>query len=172
MTLPFRDPDNELSLNIAIVLLIIAVLGKTPRGKLLLNNERLLTCKYLLKNPLVLNKILAVCDKPRVSLRPHDEYSIASISMNSDSLHDGRKLKFLLQHAAALGLIKVSYRKVDGFLYDLSQEGLALTKELKGDYFESLNSYAEALIQLNSMATAKLNGLVESDRWEAIRESK
>jgi len=167
MILPYRSPDNELSLNVAIVILVIAILGKTPRGKLLLNNERLQVCLYLIKNPLVLNKILEALDKPRAKLLPHDEYSIASISMNVDSLHDGRKLKVLLQHAAAMGFINVCYRKVEGFVYDLSQNGQAMVEKLKGEYLDSLGSYAEALIQLNSLSTAKLSELVEKDRWGA-----
>lgn len=170
MTLPYQVPDNDLTLNVAILLVILAVLGKTPRGKLLLNNERLQLCFHFLKNPVILNTALAAHDRPRAHLKNYDEYSIASISRNLDPLHDSRRLKALLQRAAASNLISVGYRKAEGFMYDLSDAGRELVKQLEGEYYDSLRSYAQSLIHLNSVSTINLNSLVDSGRGGNARE--
>lgn len=170
MTLPYQVPDNDLTLNVAILLVILAVLGKTPRGKLLLNNERLQLCFHFLKNPLTLNTALAAHDRPRAHLQNYDEYSIASISKNLDPLHDSRRLKALLQRAAASNLITVEYRKAEGFMYDLSQTGMGLAEQLQGEYYDSLRSYATSLRHLNSVSTTNLNELVDSGRGGSDNE--
>lgn len=170
MTLPYQVPDNDLTLNIAILLVILAILGKTPRGKLLMNNERLQLSFHLLKNPVILNNVLAAYDKPRANLQNYDEYSIASISNNLDPLHDGYRLKTLLQRAAALKLIRVEYRKTEGFMYNLSQAGMALVEKLEGEYYESLRSYANSLSSLNTVTTTNLNDLIDKDRGASTHE--
>lgn len=170
MTLPYQVPDNDLTLNIAMLLVILAALGKTPRGKPLLNNERLQLCFHFLKNPVILNNALAAYDRPRAHLQKYDEYSIASISRNMDPLHDSRRLKALLQRAAALNLIRVEYRKTEGFMYDLSQAGMDLVERLDGEYYESLRLYAQSLAHLNSVSTVNLNELADSDRGGNIHE--
>ena len=170
MTLPYQVPDNDLTLNVAILLVILATLGKTPRGKLLLNNERLQICFHFLKNPVTLNIALAAYNRPRAQLQNYDEYSIASISKNLDPLHDSRRLKVLLQHASAMNLIRVEYRKTEGFMYDLSQAGIGLVEQLEGEYYDSLRSYAQSLTHLNSVPTTNLNELVDNDRGESTRE--
>lgn len=161
MNLPYRVPDNDLNLNISILLVTIAILGKTTRGKLLLNNERLRLCLYLVRNPVTLNAVLMSYDKPSVRLQSHDAYSVASISKNMDYLHDNRQLKILLQHAAALGVISVEYRKIEGFMYELSHIGMDIVEQLTGEYYVYLRSYAKALAQLNSVPTTSLNELVD-----------
>lgn len=168
MTLPYQVPDNDLTLNVAILLVILAVLGKTQRGKPLMNNERLQLTIHLLKNPVILNNALAAYDKPRARLQNYDEYSIASISNNLDPLHDSHRLKTLLQRAAALNLIRVEYRKTEGFMYDLSETGMALVGKLEGEYYDSLRLYAKALSSLNTVTTTNLNELIDKDRGGSI----
>jgi hypothetical protein len=163
-------PDNDLTLNIAILLVILAILGKTTRGKLLMNNERLQLCFHFLKNPVILNNALVAHDKPRAKLQNYDEYSIASIAKNFDPLHDSRRLKALLQRAASLNLITVEYRKAEGFMYDLSQIGMGLVEQLEGEYYDSLRSYAKSLTHLNSVSTTNLNEIVDNDRGRSNRE--
>lgn len=170
MILPYQIPDNDLTLNVAILLIILGILGKTPRRKLMLNNERIRLCFHLLKNPIVLNNLLTAYKKPPANLQNCDQYSIASISNNLDPLHDSHRLKILLQHAASLNLIKVAYRKFDGFMYDLSPEGQQLEKQLKGQYYDVLRTYALSLTHLNSISTTNLNELIDRDKGETAHE--
>lgn len=164
MTLPYKTPDNDLTLNIAILLLIIGILGKSTRGKLLLNNERLRLAFYLLKNPTRLNEILAINNKPSVKLQIHDEYSVASISHNADALYDDHSTKVLLQYAAASNFIEVDYRKTDGFMYSLSLAGSELIDRLEGEYYDHLRSCAQALSRLNTVPTSSLNEQADHNR--------
>jgi hypothetical protein len=170
MILPYQVPDNDLTLNVAILLIILGILGKTPRRKLMLNNERIRLCFHLLKKPIVLNNLLTAYNKPPTNLQSCDEYSIASISKNLDPLHDSHRLKILLQHVASLNLIKVEYRKLDGFMYELSSEGVELEKQLKGQYYDALRAYALSLTHLNSISTTNLNELIDRDKGENTHE--
>ncbi|MCZ8433915.1 ABC-three component system middle component 4 [Achromobacter ruhlandii] len=157
MKLPYRVPDNELTLNVAILLIIIFALGRSTRGKLLLNNERLRLFLYLLKNPIKLNELLICNEKSHATLQSHEEYSVASISNNADILYDDSVTKELLQYAAASHLLEVEYRKTDGFMYCLSPAGINVVNQLVGDYYDHLHLYANALAQLNAIPTSTLN---------------
>ncbi len=160
MTLPYQVPDNDLSLNVAILILVVFLLGKTERGKLLLNNERLQLSIYLLKNPIILNNVLVAYEKPSAYIHSYDAYSVASISNNIDFLHNIHQLKTLLQCAVTLNLINVKYRRIEGFMYELSQTGVVLVEKLNGEYYDSLRNYANSLCSLNQIATKNLNNLI------------
>lgn len=159
--LPYFVPDNEESLNFALILLIIGSLGATTRGKLLINNERLRACLYLIKNPIVMNRVLESLSRPVAILESYDEYSVAGIAKNVDSLHDDTRLKLYLLQLASLGFLKVIYKKATGFMYTLTTNGEAVERRMTGDYFNTVRSYVEAMQALNSVSTVNLNTAAE-----------
>jgi hypothetical protein len=155
--LPFFVPDHSEALNVGLLLLILRALGISQRKKWLLNQERLLAFLYLIKHPVVLAKLLGRLDLISPALALEDTHSVASLAVNVDALFDHAHLKRLLRHAASHGLIAVSYRKTDGFLYALSEAGQAAADTLRGDYFDKARRYLDALEQVNSLSTAALN---------------
>ncbi|BDB70591.1 MULTISPECIES: ABC-three component system middle component 4 [Comamonas] len=159
--LPYFIPDDEESLNLALILLIIRDLGATSRGKLLLNNERLRACLFLIKNPIIMNRVLASFSHPVANLEIYDEYSIAGIAINIDTLYDDHRLKRYLLQLASLDLLKVIYKKATGFMYTLTLEGERVERLIAGDYFNTARGYAKAIQALNSVSTANINAAVE-----------
>lgn len=160
--LPYFTPDDELSLNVGVLMLMLEKLAATSRGRLLLNNERLRAYLYLIKNPLILNRVLRTFDYPVARLEAYDEYSVASISANLDPLHDDHRLKRYLRVLAGYGFIDVKYKKTEGFLYKLSAKGKAIEKSIDDDYFCSVRSYMEAMVSLNNVSTSNLNSAIET----------
>ena len=159
--LPYFTPDNDLSLNVGLIILILDKLGSTSRGKLILNNERLRAYLYLIKNPLILNKVLQIFDYPAVRLEIYDEYSVASISVNLDPLYDDHQLKSFLKVLAGYEFIDVKYKKNEGFVYTLSSKGKMIEKSIDDDYFHSVRKYIRAIEYLSNVSTSNLNAAIE-----------
>lgn len=159
---PYFAPENNSRLNVAILIIILQILGSTDRGKLLLNNERLRIIFYLVKNPLVMNKVLWRLGALPAYLEEQDCYSVASLSINLDPLFDTAYLKDILKHIASLSLISVGYRKSDGFLYQLNSQGKALSEQLLGDYLDKIREHLKSLAAINSTSTPVLNSVIES----------
>lgn len=160
--LPYFVPENDWHLNVATLIIILQTLGASERGKLLLNNERLRIILYLVKNPLVMNKVLWRLGAPPAHLEEQDCYSVASLSINLDPLFDTTHLKDLLKHIASLELINVGYRVSDGFLYQLTSQGKALAEQLSGDYLDKVRKHLKSLTAINSTSTSALNSVIES----------
>ncbi|MCO4858843.1 hypothetical protein MKD49_20305 [Herbaspirillum sp. WGmk3] len=160
--LPYLVPDQDGGLNLATMMIILLFLAKTDRGKKLINNERLLIFMYLLRNPIVLNKVLEQIGKDTVALSENERYSIGGITVNLDPLFDSNWIKRILQEAAGRGLLEVTYRKTEGFMYSLSHTGIALANNLNGDYFDRLRIFSKSLQQVNSETTKNLNVLLNN----------
>lgn len=158
---PYFVPDNDSTLNSALVLIIVSRLGKTARARLLLNNERLHLMFYLLKNPIVMNRVLQDFGYSAAVLDEYDEYSVSGISINLDPLYDNDQLKSLLMRLASAKFIDGQYRKVEGFMYLLTDEGSRAESALTGDYFDTARRYVSALSSLCSVSTGNLNTAVE-----------
>lgn len=156
-SLPYVVPEQDNFLNSGILLLVIQNLGKSTRGKLLLNNERLLIFMYLIKNPIVMAKLLSELNRPTLLLSEVEAHSVSSLAVNMDPLFDTDWIKHLLQRVASVGLLTVSYRKSEGFLYDLTETGDKIAEKLTGNYFDKAREYISALDTLKAETTTNLN---------------
>lgn len=161
-SLPYFAPEQDDSLNSGIVLLIIQNLGKTTRGRLLMNNERLLILMYLIKNPLVMVKVLNQLGRPSPTLGEQDTYSVSSLAVNLDPLFDVDWIKRLLQYIASVGLLAVQYRKAEGFLYSLTEAGDLIADKLTGNYYDRVREYISALDTVKTESTNNLNAALNS----------
>jgi hypothetical protein len=161
-SLPYLVPEQDNFLNSGIVLLAIQNLGKTTRGTLLLNNERLLIFMYLIRNPLVMAKLLNQLGRPTLLLSEEEVHSVSSLAVNLDPLFDTDWIKHLLQRLASVGLLSVRYRKVEGFLYDLTEAGEKVSEKLTGDYFDKARKYISAIDSVKTEPTATLNSALNN----------
>lgn len=159
---PYKMPDEDVSLNIALLLLVLSALGETSRGTRLLNNDRLLLFMYLIKNPVILVNVLAQLGKEQPDLTESERFSINSISVNLDPLFGRSWLKGLLLRIAALGYLEVTYRKNEGFVYFLTTVGLEKAAQLRGDYFGRVREFLQNLEKIKSEPTANLNRLLNN----------
>ena len=157
MILPFIDPEDDIYINLCVLLLLIKSLAKTSRGTLKLNNNRLHIFLYLLKNPTALNEMLNILGKGNAALQDRDTYSVTSISPNIDPLFNREALKSLLCVLVAKELVLVTYKKDDGFFYNLSENGEHIASGLKGEYLTEINLLCEKLKSLLSYTESQLN---------------
>jgi len=157
MKLPFLDSDNDLYVNICLILIIIDTLGKTSRGVLKVNNGRLHIFLYLVKNPTFLNKMFVMFNKDTVLLHERDAFSVTSISPNIDPLFDRETLKSLLSISVVKKLVKVVYKKDDGFFYVISEKGQFVVEELKDEYFQEIILLCKKLKSILSISESQLN---------------
>jgi hypothetical protein len=161
-SLPYLVPEQDDSLNSGIVLLTIKNLGKTSRGRLLMNNERLLIFMYLIKNPLVMAKVLNQLGRSSPTLGEQDTHSVSSLAVNLDPLFDADWIKRLLQYIASVGLLAVQYRKAEGFLYGLTEAGDKIAEKLTGNHYDKVREYISALDTVKAESTANLNSALNS----------
>lgn len=166
-SLPFLIPENDDRLNLAIILLAVYLIGSSKRGRPLMNNERLQIITYLVKNPVVMNKVLARLGMPGVELDESEANSVSSIAVNLDPLFDGAHLKFLLRYAASLGYINVSYRKSDGFMYLLTDVGKQIAAVLDGDYFCNIRKYLAAIGGASTLSNSDLMAAIRNEIGES-----
>lgn len=157
MKLSFLNPDDDLHLNLAIIVLILRFLSKTKRGTLKLDNERLHVYHFLVKNPVKLNQVMEILGKENVLLSHQDSYSVASISANVDPLFDRGSLKSLLTILIAQQYVEVDYKKNDGFLYQLTGIGRELSDSFKEEYFTEISLNCNRLKSTLSMTQSNLN---------------
>lgn len=161
-SLPYIVPDDDAFLNAGLLLLIIGCLSKTNRGKLLLNNEKMLIFMYLIKNPSLLVEVLQRLGRPAPRLTQEELYSVSSISVNLDPLFDHDWLKGLLMHVSSLGFLRADYRKGEGFMYSLSDEAVAAVDNLTGDYFARVREYITHLDSIKGESVSSLNALLNT----------
>lgn len=162
---PYFVPDSDINLNSALVLLIISQLSKTSKGRLLLNNERLLGYYHLAKNPVVLNSTLISFGLQPVLLEEYDLFSVSSIAKNLDPLYDYGKLRKILLRLASLELLTTQYRKVDGFMYGLTEKGDLFAATLCEDYFATVRRYIVAMSGLSSVTTTNLMATIQRESY-------
>lgn len=160
--LPYAVPDSDINLNMALLTLILQFLPSSPRGLPNLNNDRLLILMYLVKNPTILVNVLDQIGKREIQLSDREIFSITSISVNLDPLFDRNWIKSLLQRLAAREMIATSYRKSEGFVYQLTPAGRLIADKLNGDYFERIKAYLHNLEKLKGESTANLNKLLNN----------
>jgi hypothetical protein len=157
MTLPFIEPDDNIYLNLCITIILLQQLGRTKKGTVKINNERLHIYQYLVKNPVKLNQVLAVLGKDSVLISQQESYSVASISSNVDPLFDRVSLKALITILVAKKYVDVEYKKKEGFFYTLSSLGDDKATALTDNYFFEIKMLCEKLQTTLSVNLSNLN---------------
>ena len=157
MSLPFIEPDYDIHLNLAMVLVIVHLLGVTNRGTLKVNNERLHVFLYLLRNPVKLNALLNVLGKGSIILSEQSTYSVSSISSNVDSLFDRAALKSLISILITKNLIEVVYKNNDGFFYKTTVKGASAIDNLSDEYIYENKLLCEKLKKVLPLSESHLN---------------
>lgn len=167
--LPYIPLDEELSLNLGILTIVLKTLGENKNGSAVLDINKIQIFMYLLKNPSKIEKTMIVAgkSKPNISLR--DTYTIKGLSLNVDILFNTYKIKTLFKHMAARNYIIASKKdNTSPTLITLSEEGNIFYESLTGEYFTSLIETSKVLNPLKSNTTSKLNKILN----EVFKESE
>lgn len=150
---PYTQPERNIYFNVALALLVMRYLGVTKKGKLLLNDERLMLMVFLLKNPLVSTDLLTELGYESALLEQSESFSVRSIAPNLDELLDRRLNKTILMFLAGKNMLSISYRKSDGIMYMLTEIGCEVADGLTGVFFKRAMSRLDALSNLSSVPT-------------------
>ncbi|MCH7373583.1 ABC-three component system middle component 4 [Aeromonas sp. MR16] len=174
--LPYLLIDDDFSLNLSLVVMIIKRHSLSSKKKAILDFEKLQIFLYLTKNPSKINPILSLAGKKNASISSQYTYTIESLSTNVDMLFDRSKLRILLKELAARGFLTCEFDSKDGALkYLLSNNGelffqniynkeLATENEseitfnsITQNYFHASMEAIDSLSALQSQTNSKLN---------------
>jgi DNA-binding PadR family transcriptional regulator len=154
--------DNQLELNIGLILLLLEPYNKSLKEKYIIDNNKALTYLCLIKNPVLLNFVLKDLGIEGIELQPSENYSISSLSPDTDSLFDRDSLKTILKQMARLGLISVKFKESKGFYYVLTERGEHITLKLESDYYQSIRNYLKKINEITNLSMNKLNLLINN----------
>lgn len=154
--LPYLIPDRELALNTALLTLILNELGVTKKGKECLTNERLFIFFILLKNPVILDRLLIHLDGEGLNLSEADRRSVESISTSIEPLFNKTSFQELIKILAAKELMQVRLTAEIGFTYTISEKGKSLCDRLQGTYFSKLRNHLSLMDFLQKETETKL----------------
>lgn len=167
--LPFLPVDEEFSLNLSIVLIVIMVLGKNSKDRYVLDFDKIQIFFYLIKNPSKISPVLGMLNAKHVFIDSQFTHTIESMSSNVDSLFIKDKLKNLIKYTAFLGYLGCHRKEADNsFYYYLNDNGASFVNSLISSDKEQIGylypayQLASHLKPLQSQTNSKLNMILNS----------
>jgi len=160
--LPYIAIDEDLHLNLAIVIIIIAKLARNSRGNLKLDLPKIQIFMFLIKHPSHINPILEGIGKKPIDLMQYTTYTIDSLAINVDELFNIKKTRILLKRLANLNLLEAVDDSKNGLSFFLNDNGIKLANDFTEAHFNSVNTYINALLPLLSITSSKLHSALNS----------
>lgn len=165
-SLPYIPLDEEFSLNIGILAIILENLSKNRNGNAVLDIDKAQFFMYLMKNPAKIEKVMLFLGKKIPVIDEKETHTIKSLSNNVDILFDNKKIKTILKTMAIRGLLDVERYEEKSYL-KLSGTGEDFARSLNGDFFVSIRNYSESLDSLKSLPSSKLYKILNEVFMEA-----
>lgn len=162
MNLPFYIPDSELNFRLGKILLIFQVVSLGAKKPIYINLESIGQFEFLLKHPVLLNKILNDKDKKVIQLRNSEMYSIEALFLNRGELFDLKNIKLLIKLLLSYNYIEVKILSDFKIYYIITEAGLKKAQELESAYFQRLRDLNLELRPFVGLSSSKLGVLIES----------
>lgn len=169
MNLPFVDPDRNLHLNLAVVLIIVSRLNKSKRGKSVLDQDRINIYHYLLSNPTQLQFVILKSGKLPPTIGIEDEFSLKALAPDLDEAYDTKETGLLIQALIEKNLIRCSLSDDGSALYSITSEGEQIEQALVADYFDMIRAYCHNLLDLQSTTVSKIFKEISSPQRNGSR---
>lgn len=160
MNLPFFIPDYELNFRIGKLLCLFQTLSQDSKKEINLDLPKLGQFEFLIKHPVVLNKILIAKDKKIVDLHKSEMYSIEALFLNRGEIFDLKKIKALLKILLSNGFITAKVIN-NHIFYSITDEGITNAESLKSHYFQRIRELYQELKPLTSLPTSTIGKLIE-----------
>lgn len=154
--LPYINIDDEFDFNSSLLLLLIDKLAYSTKNAPKLDFNKIQFFLYLLKNPSKINIILEYAGKKHTDIEDTQIYTIESLAVNVDILHDRSKLKSLIRRLASIGALDVSDNQKTELFYILTPDGKDLALKLSSGYFVTLLKHIDNIKPLLSVPTPRL----------------
>ncbi|NOU77984.1 hypothetical protein GC101_03725 [Paenibacillus sp. LMG 31459] len=156
-TLPFIVPENESNVRLARLLILIQSLGVSKKGKLLLNIEKLSIYDYLVRNPVLLQRLLETEDQGKLmDLQEKEIDSIESLFPNRASLYDYSTIRKITYTLIYNEYISVEHNKEGHIFYFATESGIEFVEQLESIYFNRIKELSKVLIPLQKFSASQL----------------
>lgn len=162
MILPFYIPDHELTLRLSKILLLFQVLSIESKKIIYLDLQKIGEFEFLIKHPIILNKILNDKDKKTIELHNSEMYSIEALFLNKSEIFDLKKIKRLLQILLSYNYIEAKVLSDFQIYYNITEVGLNQAKALESKYFQRIRDLNNELKPLISLSSSVIGKLIES----------
>lgn len=161
MNLPFFIPDYELNFRIGKLLCLFQTLSHGSKKEINIDLPKLGQFEFLIKHPVVLNKILIAKDKKIIDLYKSEMYSIEALFLNRGEVFDLKKIKALLQILLSNGFITAKVIENQIF-YSITVAGIAQAENLESHYFQRIRDLYQELKPLINLPTSTIGKIIES----------
>lgn len=153
--LPYIPLDEEFTLNLGILTILLSSLGMNRAGNYIIDLDKAQIFMYLLKNPSKIDKVMMLAGKKTPEIDENETHTIKSLSSNVDILFKNRKIKHLLKYMSAKGLLAVVKNDIKSYL-KLTDSGIKFYEALGGSFYDSVRRNSDALGSIKSIPSSKL----------------
>ncbi|MCT1399336.1 hypothetical protein M4D81_09925 [Paenibacillus sp. p3-SID867] len=167
--LPFIIPENESNVRFARLLILIESLGVGKRGKLLLSIEKLSTYDYLVRNPVLLQKLLNTEGQGKLmDLEEKEVDSIESLFPNRASLYDYNTIKKFTYSLIYNGYVSVEHNKEGHIFYYVTEPGREFVDKLESAYLHRIKDLCKVLVPLQKYSASQLQRTLKSINYGVV----
>lgn len=160
--LPIYIPDYEVNLAIGKILYQLFILSDYTKKEFVFNLERIAQFNFLIKHPILLNKILNMKDKKILSLNNSEIYSIEAMYPDKNQLFDFTKIKLILNLLISYGFLDIKVGFDTQIYYIINDNGINHANKLETIYFQRLKKILSQMKPLLSMPHSKINQIIQS----------
>jgi hypothetical protein len=160
--LPIYIPDYEVNLTVGKLLYQLFILSDYTNKEFVFNLERIAQFDFLIKHPILLNKILDEKDKKVLILNNSEIYSIEAMYPNRSQLFDFTKVKLVLNILISYGFLDIKIGSDSQVYYLINQNGISSANQLETIYFQRLKKVLSQMKPLLSMPHSKINQIIQS----------
>lgn len=162
MSLPFYIPDHEITLRLSKIIILFEVLSKGAKKAIYLDLQKIGEFEFLVKHPIVLNKILNDKDKKAIELLNSEMYSIEALFLNKAEIFDLKKIKSLLKILMSHNYLEAKVLSDFQIHYCITAEGLKQAETLQAQYFQRIRELYTELKPLLPFSSSVIGKLIES----------
>jgi|GEM_PF-2694760 len=162
MNLPFYIPDHELTLRLSKVLLLFQVLSIGTKKIVNLDLQKIGEFEFLIKHPIILNKILNDKDKKVIELHNSEMYSIEALFLNRSEIFDLKNIKILIKILLSYNYLEAKVLSDFQIYYSVTEEGLTQAEKLQSLYFQRVRDLNNELKPLVSLSSGMIGKLIEA----------
>lgn len=162
MKLPFYIPDDELSFRIGKLICLFESITSISKGEIYLDIQKIGQLEFLIKHPIVLNKILNDKKKKSVELYNSEMYSIEALFLNRAEIFDFKKIDVLLKVLLSNDFITASILSDNQIYYKISNQGIQIATKLQSEYFQRLRMFIKEMKPLVSLKSSSIEKLIQS----------
>lgn len=151
--LPFLDPDRNIYINLATLLILVKSLSSRSNKKNPLDVDRLRIFHFLIRNPVVSNRVLSALNAASVTISEENQFSVKSESPDMLEIFDPDKTNVLVKILLEKEYIKTILDSKGEITFDVTSKGAEIESDLNDQYFDQAKNYGKSFAQLHRIST-------------------